>query len=90
MEYNSKKTMHMIEIYLIAKGDINTKTCETPTLCYESLEDFINNFPYSERQCIIQAEREINRNGFFIFGDSEDRVRYKLVPVNRSENAKQY
>lgn len=55
-------------MYVISSGDRLTGF-GTPDFNYNSLDEFINNFPYSERQCTIQIERELIRNGHFIFSD---------------------
>jgi hypothetical protein len=40
-----------------------------PTFFYDSLENFIDNFPFSERQCMFQIQQNLAQNGCFIFSD---------------------
>mgnify|MGYP006190581887 CR=1 FL=1 len=46
-------------------------TINTPygTMKYETIEEFVDNFPFAERQCLIQVQRELTKNGFYRFSD---------------------
>ena len=68
----------MTKIYLVTQSDINTGTFQNPTFFYDSVFEFIMNFPYTERQCIVEVEDALNKNGYFIFGDFDCPIRYKL------------
>jgi hypothetical protein len=46
---------------------------------YESIDEFIDNFPFAERQCTAQIERALERNGYYKFGDFDDPSRYVLT-----------
>ncbi len=48
---------------------------------FTDLNDFIENFPYTERQCIINIERELSKNGYFIFSDFDAPVKYQLLII---------
>lgn len=41
------------------------------TFIYHSLDDFIDNFPFAERQCKDEIERALEQNGRFVFSDND-------------------
>jgi len=53
-----------------------------PDFYYNSLDEFITNFPYAERQCVFQIERELDINGYYIFSDPECPVDFRLSFIN--------
>jgi hypothetical protein len=49
------------------------------TLIYQSLDEFINNFPFAERQCKNEIEHDLEQKGRFIFSDSDCPHQYILT-----------
>lgn len=68
----------MTNFYKVAQSGMNDKTFGNPTFFYKSLEEFISEFPLSEHQCVFQINRELNKIGYFIFGDSDCTTRFKI------------
>lgn len=63
---------------LISTGNRKTGKWE-PTHCYNSLDEFILNFPLAERQCVLQIENELRKNAYFIFSDFYCPIDFKLT-----------
>jgi hypothetical protein len=68
----------MNQKYLVAQSNISTGAFQNPTFFYNSLFEFIMNFPFAERQCIVEVENALDKNGYFIFGDYDCPVRFKI------------
>lgn len=64
--------------YSVAQSDISTGTFQKLTFFYNSLFEFIMDFPFAERQCIVEVENALDKNGHFIFGDFDCPIRYRL------------
>jgi hypothetical protein len=52
----------MIEKYLVIQSNVNTETFYDLMFLYDSLEEFVVNFPFTERQSIFEVRNELNRN----------------------------
>lgn len=58
-----------------------------PVFYFNSLDEFAANFPLAEHQCLIQIERELNRNGHYIFSDADCPVDFKLIVLTQTDDA---
>lgn len=70
----------MKEIYFISMYNLKTGI-ENNLLTYNSLDEFIDNFPFAERQDKEQVERELNKKGYFKFGDFDSPHQYILSRI---------
>jgi len=48
---------------------------------YNSLDEFIDNFPFAERQDKEQIEKELDKNGYFKFSDFDCPYQYVLIRI---------
>lgn len=55
--------------------------CEVLPTIYTSIDDFIDNFPFAERQNNENVQNELNRKGYFIFGDIDCPFYFKLREI---------
>lgn len=49
------------------------------TFIYQSMDEFIDNFPFAERQCKHEIERALEQKGMFVFSDSDCPHQYILT-----------
>jgi hypothetical protein len=66
-------------IVILAKTNKSKQFYEFGT--YKDLDDFIDNFPYAERQCIIQIERDLKKNNTFFFSEIESHYSFQLLII---------
>lgn len=45
---------------------------------FQSIEDFVDNFPLGERQCEIQIERDIQKNGVYRYYEFGSNLLFSL------------
>lgn len=48
---------------------------------YNSLDEFINSFPFAERQCKVQIEWSLNKHNQFVFSDMDCPCDYLLERI---------
>ena len=48
---------------------------------YNSLDEFIDSFPFAERQCKIQVEQTLNKSNQFVFSDMDCPCEYLLERI---------
>lgn len=48
---------------------------------YNSLDEFMDSFPFAERQCKIQIEWSFNKNNQFVFSDMDCPFDYLLEQI---------
>ncbi|PHR42775.1 MAG: hypothetical protein COA32_17075 [Fluviicola sp.] len=70
----------MKQNYVVNRFNRMTK-CKEPLQTYNSLDEFIDSFPFAERQCKVQIEWSLSKHNQFVFSDMDCPYDYLLERI---------